>query len=238
MSRRSFAACMLTAGLALACSNPTPSRSPDAEAGGPQRVIVDRAAAAFARMQQNPTLPEFGPTLTRARAVMIFPKLRKASLILGGEGGNGVLVARAPDGSWSDPAFYSLGAPSIGIQIGYQETSVVLFIMDEPTFQRILHSDFTLGTNTTAALGQPSRHTRAEGEVLAKPIYYVAEASGAFVGVSLDGYVTAARNKHNAEYYGAPVTPTQILVERSARRPESRVLHDALTVASKDRPEP
>lgn len=159
---------------------------------------------------------------------MIFPRLVKASLILGGEGGNGVLVAKGSDGSWSNPAFYTLGAPSVGLQLGYQEAMVVLFLMEDSVLQRALHSDVTLGASTSFALGDAGAAGQSEHEILAKPIYQLVEARGAFVGASLDGYVISARNKHNQAYYGEPATPHGILIERKHSRPEAQVLLRAL----------
>jgi lipid-binding SYLF domain-containing protein len=173
--------------------------------------------------------------LERARGVLIFPRLIKASLIFGGEGGNGVLVAKDDAKGWSSPAFYSLGAPSVGLQIGYQEATVVLFFMDDAVLQRALHSDVTLGGNTSFALGDIAEE-RSEGEVFSKPIYQLVEARGAFVGASLDGYVISARNKHNQAYYGAPVTPRQILLDRTHVRPEADILLRALAPHAKPQP--
>jgi lipid-binding SYLF domain-containing protein len=48
------------------------------------------------------------------------------------------------------------------------------------------------------------------------------------VGVSLDGYVTQARGKHNSAYYGKSATPQQILLERAVHQPGADVLRAAL----------
>ena len=44
--------------------------------------------------------------LQRARAVMICPRVFKAGFIIGGSGGDCVLLARAGNGTWSYPSFY------------------------------------------------------------------------------------------------------------------------------------
>jgi len=224
------AATVLSAAAILGCSHEpelTPASADSAEKGAAQQAIVERAAAAFARMKKNPRFSAMTPYLEKARAVLIFPRVVKASLIFGGEGGNGVMVVRAPDGSWSDPAFYSLGAPSVGLQIGYQEATVVLFFMEDQAVQQALHSDITLGTSSSLALGNVGDH-EGGAEVLSKPIYQVVEAGGVFAGVSLNGYVIGARNKHNAAYYGAGVTPREILIDRSVHRADASVLKNAL----------
>ena len=218
----------MPAGIACSPSTPEPNHADDSETGAAQQAIVERAGAAFARMRQNPRFASMGPFLERARAVMVFPRLIKASLIVGGEGGNGVMVTRKADGTWSDPAFYSLGAPSVGLQIGYQEATVVLFFMEQQAVEQALQAEFTLGTSSGAAIGEVGEYGSKEGEILSKPIYQVVEAGGAFAGISLDGYVISARNKHNQAYYGEPATPRAILVDHSIHRADAAVLKQAL----------
>lgn len=221
--------------LVVACSR-TPPESPEGETGQDQQRIVESAARAFTRLRQNPRFASLDSYLERARAVVIFPHLVKASFILGGEGGSGVIVARAPDGTWSDPAFYSLGAPSIGFQIGVQKATVVLFIMDDATLQKALHSDLSIGANTDATLGSVGERSVSKSEVLSKPIYAVVESGGAFAGASLDGYIISARSKHNFAYYGPEGTPRAILIDRSVQRPEAAVLKQALALRTAPTP--
>jgi lipid-binding SYLF domain-containing protein len=212
----------------LGCSHERrPPASPAAESQSPEQLIVERAAVAFSRARDNPRFA-VDRLVERARGIMIFPRLVKASLLVGGEGGNGVLVARAPDGTWSAPAFYSVGAPSVGFQIGYQEASVLLFFMEDEALNQALHSDFTLGTNSSVALGDVGERGTSQAETISKPIYQLIEAGGVFAGISLDGYVIASRNKRNVAYYGPGATPRAILFDRSFRRPEANVLLDAL----------
>jgi SH3 domain-containing YSC84-like protein 1 len=219
----------LTAMASAACSpSPPPPQSPRAGSTSAQQVIVERSAVAFKDIRGRAGAASVDAYLERARGVMIFPRLVKASLIFGGEGGNGVLVAKASDGSWSNPAFYSLAAPSVGLQIGYQEATVVFFLMDDAILQRALHADVTLGANTSVVLGRVGDAEQSQSEVVSKPIYQLVEARGAFVGASFDGYVISARNKHNQAYYGAPATPRGILIERAFRRPQASVLLEAL----------
>jgi SH3 domain-containing YSC84-like protein 1 len=214
---------------AVACSHSShPPASPTAEKRTPQQEIVDASAAALSHMRQNNRFASMEADLGRARGVMIFPHIRKASLLVGGGGGNGVLVARGADGTWSDPAFYSIGAPSVGVQIGYQEATVVLLIMNDETLKKVMHSDFTLGANAGGGVGHASEHGAVTGEAVARDIEQFAEAGGAFVGISLDGYVTSYRDKHNMAYYGAAVSPSEILLERSAHEAEAQVLRQAL----------
>ncbi len=55
--------------------------------------------------------------LREAKGVIVVPALVKVGFIIGGQGGDGVLLRRNA-GVWSYPAFYSLGSPSLGLQAG------------------------------------------------------------------------------------------------------------------------
>ena len=235
---RRIAALTLLAGAALpliACSSsasPTTvsAKAPQTKSTSAAQKIVERSAAALEQMRNNPRFVRANFILEDARGVMIFPQLVKASAILGGEGGSGVLVARRADGGWSDPAFYSVGSPSIGLQLGYQQATVVLFIMDQPTLERALHSSFTLGTKAGATLGYIDENGKTNGNLVSANIYQLVDADGVFAGVSLDGYVIGAREQHNRDYYGRPTTPRQILLEGSGRKPKAGVLERALAL--------
>ena len=82
-----------------------------------------RIDAATDVLEEMSKMPEKGippNLLSKAYAVAVIPSVIKAGFMLGGSYGKGVLVVRQPDGSWSNPAFISLGAGSIGWQIGAQ----------------------------------------------------------------------------------------------------------------------
>jgi lipid-binding SYLF domain-containing protein len=103
-----------------------------------------------------------------------------------------------------------------------------------PSPIRVLGLPKPLGANTSVALGQVAETGGTQSELFSKPIYQLVEARGAFVGASLDGYVISARNKHNQAYYGGPVTPRSILIERSQHRAQADVLLRALTPKARD----
>ena len=205
---------------------PIPS-APDAS---PQQKIVDRSAEAFRRIRsaQHPALEYF---IEHAHGVMIFPRIIKASMIFGGEGGNGVLLAKDARG-WSAPAFYSMGAGSAGLQVGYQEATVVLFFMNEAALRSTIERGITLGADATVAAGSVGGSGEGAATTAASDIYQFIEVGGLFAGLSLDGTVVGARDSFNQAYYGASATPHGILIERKHTSPGATALHQALAPAT------
>ena len=78
--------------------------------------------------------------LPKVKGYLVFPSVIKGGFMLGGEAGNGVLLVKSEDGSWSPPAFYALGAASLGIQMGLQDTEIILVLRSNGAVSAILDS--------------------------------------------------------------------------------------------------
>jgi lipid-binding SYLF domain-containing protein len=103
----------------VACStNPTV-----ANGGDPQLVAEARAAL----QQLYASTPEAKTLQSQAKAVVVFPSLTKAGLIVGAEGGKGVMFA--PDGKVL--GYYRARAVSYGLQAGAQTFSEALFLLTD-----------------------------------------------------------------------------------------------------------
>jgi SH3 domain-containing YSC84-like protein 1 len=213
------------------CARDEPPLVP-ASGNSPQQAIVDRSADALASMRSSGEFPNLDGYLASARGVMIFPRLVKAGLLFGGEGGTGVLLARADDGAWSAPAFYSIGGGSVGLQIGYQEASVVFVLMTEKAVNSAIDRGFTLGSDVTVAAGSIGDAGEARRGTTAKDVYSFAAARGVFAGLSFDGAFVSARTKHNYAYYGPGATPAAILIEHRFERPGAHHLQSLITSAT------
>ncbi len=219
---------LVLSAVASACAPAAPSASPAGNAS-PQQQIVDRATAAISEMRSNPDFRAMDGYLARAKGVMVFPRVIKAALIFGGEGGNGVLVARAPDGGWSAPAFYSMGAGSAGFQVGFQQASVVLFLMDESTLMSTMQTGLKLGSNATVAAGTIGDSGASRNATASRGVVEMTNVGGVFAGVSLDGAVIAPRRDFNAAYYGGDGTNAyDITVRTNYDRPGIAALKRAL----------
>ena len=85
-----------------------------------QEELLERSRLTFLKLIDHPDFPELKQYVHHAKALLIVPSLIKGGFFIGGEGGSGVLIARSPEGGWSNPAFYTLGAGSLGLQFGGQ----------------------------------------------------------------------------------------------------------------------
>jgi lipid-binding SYLF domain-containing protein len=201
-----------------------------AHAQGDEQTLVDRATLAVQEMANQSLSTDPRRALSRARAVMICPRVFKAGFILGGEGGACVLLARAGNGTWSYPAFYGMGSGSIGFQIGIQDAQFVMMIMTEKGLNAVLNSQFKFGADASLAIatigaGIQGSTTSAMGA----DIVAFSQTRGLYGGVSLEGSLMGQRSSWNAAYYGHEMGSRQIVMDMQGSNPGADPLRDVLT---------
>lgn len=195
-----------------------------------QQEIVDKARITFDKLIQSPEFAELPSYVKRAKAIMIFPELIKGGFIIGGEGGSGVLVVRDGNQGWSHPAFYTLAAGSLGLQIGGQVSEVVLTIMSDKALDAVIDNQMKLGGEVSMAAGPLGKGLEASTTTnLEADVYSFAKTAGLFGGVSLEGAGILKRDSWNATYYGTGATPYAIVIERRFSNPNAQPLRDALS---------
>lgn len=186
------------------------------------QALVDGATATVRALKNRKTLKEFPPMLKQAAGVAIFPALYKGGFLFGVEGGNGVLLARKPDGSWGYPAFYTLAAGSFGMQMGAQKSEVVLIIRNPGALKAILRHQGKLVADVGIAVGWTG--AGVEGGVtsnLGLDVVAFSNNVGLFGGVSLEGAALIRRNDLNQQYYGAGATPEKIVLAGQLGNPQA-----------------
>lgn len=216
--------------LAVVAASAAATLAPPARAAGEaEREIVDKARITVEAMRRDKDLQAMNGLLPRSKAVLIIPSLLKAGFFLGGEGGSGVLVGRGVDGSWSAPAFYTMGAGSIGLQIGVQDAEVMFLIMTVKGLDQVIKSQFKLGAEASVAAGPVGIGVAAATTLaVGADIYSYARTKGAFLGGSFSGSVIAARDEWNQNYYGKPASARDIVLGRKFHSTYARALQEAL----------
>lgn len=186
-----------------------PARA-DNPPGHDQQILVDKAARVVAPMRRDPNFTYSGSLLARAKAVMIVPELSKGGLIVGGQGGAAVLVVRKPDGSWSDPAFYSIGGGTLGLQAGFQQSRTVFFIMTDRARDQWINNQVKFGGQDgegVFVVGQENKSSITQDN--ADVVAWV-HAHGAYGGINVEGTSISFDGDATAKYYGQSLTPDQV----------------------------
>jgi SH3 domain-containing YSC84-like protein 1 len=168
----------------------------------------------------------------KAVCVGIVPSQIKGAFIVGGTYGRGVLVCRQHgDGPWGAPSMFTLGAGSIGFQIGGEATDVVFIVRNEAGARKLVQDSVKLGADVSVTAGPVGR--TAEGATDAQlhaEILSYSRTRGLFAGVSLDGAVFKQDKDDNRDLYGREITAREILIDgKVAVPPVAEPLNQALT---------
>jgi len=199
-----------------------------AEASDETALVAD-AANTVQHMRSDGS---FGPSrdlLRHARAVLIVPNLVKGGFFFGGEGGNGVLVRREGD-RWSNPAFYTLGSASFGLQIGLEKAELVMFVMSQRALDGLQRSKFKLGAGaglTVVTVGANAQGATAPN--LSGDIIVWSSTKGAYGGLTLEGSIVDPKRDWNEAFYGKP-EPIGAILSDTSNRSETAELRDALAM--------
>ncbi len=168
-----------------------------------------------------------------AKAMVIIPKSLRGGFMIGASGGNAVMVARNPDGSWSEPTFFTVGSISFGFQAGIEGSETILLVMTQRGMEHLLSTTVKLGADLSIAAGPIGAGAKAQTvDVLA-----FSRSRGLYGGVSLEGALLKSRGSWNRGYYQADVTPADVIYRESVSRPQSAVLQNAVwALAHRDQP--
>jgi len=206
---RVFAAATILAAMLLVAAAPGAMAAGEEDAQG----IVDKARVAFGGFMRDDNYGWMRDHLKDAKGVLIYPQVLKAGFIFGGSGGTGVLLSRdGKTGEWSNPAFYTMGSASIGLQIGGESAEVVLLVMSQKGMDSLLTSKFKLGGDASVALGPVGGGAQSD---ITTDFLSFSRSQGLYAGVNLDGSYLSVRDSLNRAYYGKEVSPIDIIVKHS-----------------------
>jgi len=154
---------------------------------------VTGRAASSAELQQDaqaalqqlyattPAAKELG---AKARAVLVFPKIVKAGMMVGGQTGEGVLF-RGPQAV----AYYRISAASFGLQLGVQKFGYALFFMTQDALNYLSKSEgWAIGSGPSVVVVDKGMAKTINTTTLSQAVYAVAFGQqGLMAGLGLEG---------------------------------------------------
>ncbi|OZI22549.1 twin-arginine translocation pathway signal protein [Bordetella genomosp. 7] len=154
---------------------------PAATAATAAEISRDATQALKELTQQEPkarTLAE------KATAVLVFPKIVKAGMLIGGEGGEGALIKNG-----AVQGYYNLGAVSFGLQAGIQTFGYALFFMNEQALQYLDRSDgWSIGAGPSVVVVDKGIAASLTSTTLTQDVYAIPFGQkGLMAGVGLEG---------------------------------------------------
>lgn len=178
--------------------------------GSAEEKILDSTNAFKNMLRDSKSIPL--KVFQNAQAIAIFPGTIEISMFLGGKTGNGVMVVRKSDGSWSYPFFVKLGGAGFGLQLGFEKKDILMVFKSKDSVKKLMNDKITLGVDASVAVG-PAGESAGKGTELnfKSEIYTYTKTEGLFVGFSLDGSVMNHDYDQNIELYGNNISPDQIV---------------------------
>jgi lipid-binding SYLF domain-containing protein len=214
------------AGLAAVALTALPLSAAVAETD--QEAVIDGARVTIQDLRHDAEFGNARQLLHQARAILIVPKMYKAGFFFGGEGGRGVLLYHAASGRWSSPAFYNIGSASFGLQIGLEQSELVLFVMSQRALTALMQDQFKIGVGAGFAVVSLGSNVEGAANPGGVDLVSWASSSGAYAGISLDGSIIAPAHDDDTAFYGRPVSSSQILYQMPDRDPVGVSLQQTL----------
>ncbi|MBK4736763.1 lipid-binding SYLF domain-containing protein [Noviherbaspirillum pedocola] len=181
------------------------------QSSGDAQQTMREAETTLSNFQRDPDMVWLQQNIGHAKAVLISPRIFQAGFVIGGSGGNLLVIAR--DGSrWYGPAFYKIGSGSIGLQAGAEAAEMVGLVMTDKGMDSLLSTSFKLGGDVSIAAGPVGAGTGAP--IPADMVVYT-RAKGLYGGLNLNGTVISADDLGNRAFYGTPAKPVDILVKHT-----------------------
>jgi lipid-binding SYLF domain-containing protein len=174
--------------------------------------------------------------LQKAEAIAIFTNVKKGGLIVGGTGGDGVILRRTGN-TWSAPVFYDIGGADVGFQIGATNTSYIMLFMTPAALQDLLDDKLELGAGVSAVAGPVGAKATANTNLTGnEAVLTYSNSEGLFAGATIGGATITADNSRNQALYkmnGGQVLTDPKTVDTSKLPAELRNLTAAVTKYAK-----
>jgi lipid-binding SYLF domain-containing protein len=140
---------------------------------------VNRALGALFSAQ-----PKARDLSKRAKAILVFPKIIKAGLLIGGQSGDGALRA---DGKTI--GYYNISAASFGLQAGAQTFSYALFFMTDSALTYLQNSDgWAIGSGPSVVVMDKGAAASMTSTTLTQDVYaFPFGQRGLMAGLGLEG---------------------------------------------------
>ena len=181
---------------------------------------IQKLTAKFEAMQAKPDKRIPAEKLAKAQGIVLLDRT-KAGFIFAFQGGSGVAMVRDPKTQkWSSAAFLGATEASLGLQMGGQQSFVVILMMTTNATRILTSSDIEFGGEARGTAGNSS--AGAEGTVKAEPSVLVYDdRAGLYGGAAIKGGSISNDQDANNLYYGEYATLEDILFKNKYKSSEA-----------------
>jgi lipid-binding SYLF domain-containing protein len=177
----------------------------------------------FESMQLRPESRIPAKTLRQAKGIILLERT-KAGFLFAYQGGNGVAMVKNPrSGAWSAPAFLSANEASLGLQVGGQQSFVVILLMNTNATRRLTESSINFGGEASGTAGNSTSGVESSFSSTEPLVLVYTDTAGLYGGVAVKGGALSPDTDADVAYYGQYLTMGQILFEHRVKPSEVAV---------------
>lgn len=140
---------------------------------------------------------------------------------IGGTGGDGVLLARKDDGTWTGPCAITTDGGSVGIKVGGSDNDVVVLLMKAGVVNRWAKGDHFASASASAVMG-PKGGEAVDASMKDRDFNVYLWNKGAELGVSFGGFDVNINDEANADYYDKPAISATDIIGGKVEVPASK----------------
>ena len=120
----------------------------------------------------------------KAKAILVFPKVTKAGLVVGGQYGEGAMIENG-----KVIGYYNTSGASYGLQAGAQTYGYVMFFMNEKALQALDKNEgFEVGVGPSVVVMDEGMARNATTTTLTEDVYaFVFSQKGLMAGLGIQG---------------------------------------------------
>lgn len=152
-----------------------------AHAASRSELNRDATAALNKLYAKYPAAKQLG---SKAKAVLVFPKVTKVGLMVGGETGDGVMQVNG-----KAVGYYNTSGVSYGLQAGAQTYGYALFIMTDSALKSLEAAEgLEIGTGPSVVVMDDAMATKTSTTTVNKDIYaFIFGQKGLMAGLGIQG---------------------------------------------------
>jgi lipid-binding SYLF domain-containing protein len=178
---------------------------------------IGKLVAKMDALQAQPDKRVSAENLRKAQGIILLDRT-KAGFIFAFQGGGGLLMAKDPkSGQWGAPGFLKANEASIGLQIGGQQSFVVILLMTTNAVQMAAQGTFDFGGEASGTAGDATGGVEGSFSSSEPPVLTYTDKSGLYGGVSIKGSALSPDNDANIAYYGTYLTFKEIVADNKAK---------------------
>ncbi len=180
--------------------------------------LVPQATEIFGRFKREEIL---NMDLVKDAKGIVIINVTGFAIGIGGSGGDGILMARMEDGSWSGPVAITTDGGTMGIDVGGTDNDVVILLMNNGAVSRWASGDH-FGSSSAQAVMGPKGGAAVDATMKNRDFNVYIWNKGAKLGVNWGGFDVNINDEANANYYDKPLVSAKDILNGIAKVPAAK----------------